>query len=294
MKKRRSNFSDSWVEEEVQDEISPEKTPKTKKVCLENGKTCSAKKEKQLKKITNNRHTNGNVEIDENHSLNSENNSENDVAFKEETNLQKNESDSETNEANSEDLEENNGNIAEECVKNQEDDEKSNDKPKKKKHKKRKKGLIYVSNLPKHMNVTRIREYLGQYGNIGRVYLQPDRTAMCRSKKRKNMARHFSEGWIEFLSKTIAKQVAAKLNNTQIGTRKKSKFYDSLWCMKYLPSFKWVHLSERLAYEQAVYKKRLMAEISQARKETDFFQQNLDKSESIKKLEKKKNKKNKT
>lgn len=45
------------------------------------------------------------------------------------------------------------------------------DKPKKK----RKKGIIYISNIPKHMNVTRIREILGEYGKIGRVYLQPEK-----------------------------------------------------------------------------------------------------------------------
>ena len=41
--------------------------------------------------------------------------------------------------------------------------------------KKRKKGIIYISNIPKHMNVTRIREILGEYGKIGRVYLQPEK-----------------------------------------------------------------------------------------------------------------------
>lgn len=45
------------------------------------------------------------------------------------------------------------------------------DQPKKK----RKKGIIYISNIPKHMNVTRIREILGEYGKIGRVYLQPEK-----------------------------------------------------------------------------------------------------------------------
>lgn len=38
-----------------------------------------------------------------------------------------------------------------------------------------KKGIIYVSNLPKHMNVIRIREILGHYGDLGRVFLQPDK-----------------------------------------------------------------------------------------------------------------------
>uniref|UniRef100_A0A1A9W355 Activator of basal transcription 1 n=1 Tax=Glossina brevipalpis TaxID=37001 RepID=A0A1A9W355_9MUSC len=163
--------------------------------------------------------------------------------------------------------------------------------------KKRKKGIIYVSNLPKHMNVTRIREFLGAYGKIGRVYLQLEKlpkSSEKKNKKRKPFARHFTEGWIEFESKRVAKQIVPLLNNKQISTRKRSKFYDCLWSMKYLPRFKWYHLTERMNYEQAVYKQRLMNEVSQARKETTFFQNNLDKSELVKKREKKLNKLAKT
>ncbi|XP_004529608.1 pre-rRNA-processing protein esf2 [Ceratitis capitata] len=155
--------------------------------------------------------------------------------------------------------------------------------------KKRKKGIIYVSNIPKHMNVTRIREILGEYGKIGRVYLQPEKLPgnNDKKKKRKRLARHFTEGWVEFESKRAAKQIAALLNNKQISTRKKSQFYDYLWSMKYLPRFKWVHLTERMNYEQAVHKQRLQTEVSHARKETTFFQNNLDKSEFLKKKSKK-------
>uniref|UniRef100_D3TQE6 Activator of basal transcription 1 n=1 Tax=Glossina morsitans morsitans TaxID=37546 RepID=D3TQE6_GLOMM len=166
----------------------------------------------------------------------------------------------------------------------------SDNLPSSKNRKKRKKGIIYVSNLPKHMNVTRIKEILGAYGKIGRVYLQPEKLPKSsdkKTKKRKPFARHFTEGWIEFESKRVAKQIVPLLNNKQISTRKRSQFYDCLWSMKYLPRFKWYHLTERMNYEQAVYKQRLMNEVSQARKETTFFQNNLDKSELIKRREKK-------
>lgn len=102
-------------------------------------------------------------------------------------------------------------------------------------------------------------------------------------KKGKHIAKHFTEGWVEFQKKKVAKQVALKLNNTQIGTRKKSKFYDMIWNIKYLSRFKWIHLSERLAYERAAQKQRMRTEISQARKEATYFQNNLDKSEKLKK-----------
>ena len=35
-----------------------------------------------------------------------------------------------------------------------------------------KRGIIYLSTIPPYMNVTKIREVFGEYGKIGRVYLQ--------------------------------------------------------------------------------------------------------------------------
>lgn len=35
-----------------------------------------------------------------------------------------------------------------------------------------KRGIIYLSTIPPYMNVTRIREVFGEFGNVGRVYLQ--------------------------------------------------------------------------------------------------------------------------
>lgn len=57
--------------------------------------------------------------------------------------------------------------------------------------------------------------------------------------------------------------------------------------MKYLPRFKWLHLSERLTYEKMVYQQRMRNEISQARREANYFGANLDKSEFNKKKQKK-------
>lgn len=47
--------------------------------------------------------------------------------------------------------------------------------------------------------------------------------------------------------------------------------------------FKWIHLSERLTYERAVHHQKLQIATSKARKEANFFQNNLDKSENLKK-----------
>lgn len=185
-----------------------------------------------------------------------------------------------------------------------------------KQSKKKKRGILYLSSIPKYMNVTILREMLSQYAKIGRIFLQPGKLSgefqtllillrtknlinICidfsaaeenRKKKKRRLARHFEEGWVEFESKRAAKRVALMLNNTPIATRKSSKFYDILWTMKYLPRFKWVHLSERLTYEKAVHRQKLQTEMSQARREAQFFQDNLEKSKKFKKSKKKQKK----
>ena len=40
-------------------------------------------------------------------------------------------------------------------------------------------------------------------------------------------------------------------------------------------------MSERLAYEKAVHQQRLRTEISQAKREADFFKSNVDKSKRL-------------
>ncbi|KAL0117748.1 hypothetical protein PUN28_008861 [Cardiocondyla obscurior] len=153
-------------------------------------------------------------------------------------------------------------------------------------NKKAKRGIIYLSTIPRYMNIVMIREMLSAYGKLGRVYLQPaDNEAQSTKykKKLKKAIKHFTEGWIEFESKKVAKFVAETLNNTQISTRKRSKFYDDIWNIKYLPRFKWIHLSERLAYERAVHKQRLLTEIAQAKREVNFFSYNVDRSKKLRK-----------
>lgn len=148
------------------------------------------------------------------------------------------------------------------------------------KKKTRKRGIIYLSTIPPYMNVAKIREIFSEFGEVGRIYLQPSAKP---GEKRKRVPNQFTEGWVEFQKKKIAKLVATKLNNTKIGTRKKSRYYDMIWNIKYIPRFKWIHLSERLAYERAALKQRLRAEISQAKKEAHYLQTNVEKSKKMKK-----------
>uniref|UniRef100_A0A8D8NXN4 Activator of basal transcription 1 n=1 Tax=Culex pipiens TaxID=7175 RepID=A0A8D8NXN4_CULPI len=161
---------------------------------------------------------------------------------------------------------------------------------------KKKPGIIYISSIPKHMNVTILRELLEPYGDVGRIYLQPERkdgAVKKRTAKGKRAMIRYTEGWVEFKRKRVAKAVVEHLNTRPISTKKKSVFCDILWSMKYLARFKWIHLSERLSYERAVFKQKLRTEIAQARKEATFFQDNLDRSEGARKKAKREQKANK-
>lgn len=100
----------------------------------------------------------------------------------------------------------------------------------KKSDKPSKPGIIYMSSVPYRMTAKRVREVFSQYGEIGRIFLQPEVRTMASGKKE----RRFVEGWIEFMDRKLAKRVAASLNNTMVGGRKRSKAYESLWNLKYL------------------------------------------------------------
>merc|ERR1712013_821965 len=88
--------------------------------------------------------------------------------------------------------------------------------------------------------------------------------------------RVFSEGWVEFMSKKVARVAAERLNCQPVGGKRKSKAHDQTWNIKYLPRFKWVHLSERLAYEAAVRQQRLRTEISQVKREAEHFKSSVE------------------
>lgn len=170
--------------------------------------------------------------------------------------------------------------------------------------KKPKRGIIYLSSIPPYMNVSKIREIFSEFGTVGRVYLQMadigilsylyhynfnfqsifllEPTGKEKKSKKRKYFRKFTEGWVEFERKLIAKKVAALLNNTQVSNRKKSKLYDYIWNIKYLSSFKWTHLHERLAYEKAARRQKLRAEIQLAKKKTNFFSANLNKAKKDK------------
>lgn len=51
-------------------------------------------------------------------------------------------------------------------------------------------------------------------------------------KKRSKYSKDYTEGWVEFRDKRVAKRVAASLHNTPMGARKRSPFRYDLWNLK--------------------------------------------------------------
>jgi len=135
-------------------------------------------------------------------------------------------------------------------------------------------GIIYLSTVPNGYNVSQTTAFFSEFGRVGRVFLQPEKND--RKPGKFNKERLFTEGWVEFKSKKVAKSVADTLNRNPVGGKRRSKAHDELWNIKYLPRFKWIHLSERLAYESAVKQQRLRTEISQVKREAEHFKNSVE------------------
>src|SRR5579859_4526878 len=110
-------------------------------------------------------------------------------------------------------------------------------------------GVIYLSRIPPGLNPTKIRQLLSIFSSpVLRIFLAPESQAVYlrRTKSGDSKKRQFTEGWVEFADKKVAKKVVTMLNAERVGQRKGDKWFDDLWCMKYLPKFKWHHLTEQI------------------------------------------------
>ncbi|KAF8058454.1 esf2 [Scenedesmus sp. PABB004] len=132
-------------------------------------------------------------------------------------------------------------------------------------------GIVYVSRLPPHMKPAKLRQLLSPYGEVGRIYCTPEDAAARKQRKKNggNSGKNFTEGWVEFEDKAVAKRVAGALNGQPMGGSRRSAYHYDLWALRYLPKFKWDHLTEEVTYERAVREQRLAAELGAARRERD-------------------------
>ncbi|KAF1840751.1 pre-rRNA-processing protein-like protein esf2 [Cucurbitaria berberidis CBS 394.84] len=144
--------------------------------------------------------------------------------------------------------------------------------------KKDKSGVIYLSRVPPFMKPTVLRSLLTPYGAIGRIFLTPEPSTSRTQRLRSGGTRRklYLDGWVEFLHKRDAKFFADNLNAQTMGGKKRGRWHDEVWNIKYLSGVKWSHLVEQIQNENAERAARLRFEIQQGKKENKAFLENVE------------------
>ncbi|KAF2256031.1 hypothetical protein BU26DRAFT_512935 [Trematosphaeria pertusa] len=159
--------------------------------------------------------------------------------------------------------------------------------------KKDKSGVVYLSRVPPFMKPSVMRSLLTSYGEIGRIFLTPESSTQRQQRLKSGGTKRklYLDGWVEFLSKKDAKFVAESLNAQTMGGKKRSRWHDEVWNIKYLSGVKWTHLVEQIQNENAERAARLRFEIAQSKKENKRFLENVEKGKMISGIEAKRKRK---
>jgi ESF2/ABP1 family protein len=149
--------------------------------------------------------------------------------------------------------------------------------------KKDKSGIIYLSRCPPFMKPLVLRSLLTPYGTVGRIFLTPESTTSRSSRLKGGGSRRklFLDGWVEFLSKKDAKFVAENLNAQTMGGKKRGRWHDEVWNIKYLSGVKWSNLVEQIQNENKEREVRMRNEISKGKDENRRFLENVEKGKMI-------------
>ncbi|KAK0978996.1 RNA-binding ATPase activator esf2 [Friedmanniomyces endolithicus] len=149
----------------------------------------------------------------------------------------------------------------------------------------RKSGLLYISRIPPFMKPSTLRHFLLPHASkgLGRVFLTPETQTShsARVKRGGNKKKSFTDGWVEFTSKNEAKAAAERLNGEILGGKKGGFYRDDMWNVKYLRGFKWTHLTEQIANENAEKVARLREEVRRTRKENKAFVEDVERGKMV-------------
>jgi ESF2/ABP1 family protein len=153
-------------------------------------------------------------------------------------------------------------------------------------------GVIYMSRIPPFMKPNKARTLFEQFGIVTRIYLAEEDSQIRKRRKTNggNGSKQFTEGWIEFADKKVAKSVAESLNNSTMGGMKSHFYHDDIWNLKYLKNFKWDYLTEKFAYERRVRENKLKASMMQAKRSNAEFIDLVEKGKQQKYVESRKRK----
>lgn len=156
----------------------------------------------------------------------------------------------------------------------------------------RRTGVIYISRVPPFMKPQTLKHFLAPHApkGLGRIFLTPEDHVAHTTRVRKggNKKKSFTDGWVEFISKRDAKIAAETLNGNIIGGKKGNFYHDDIWSMKYLNGFKWSHLTEQIANENAERAARLREEVRKTKQENKAFVDDIEKGKMLAGMETKK------
>lgn len=144
-------------------------------------------------------------------------------------------------------------------------------------------GVVFLSRIPPFMKPSKLRSLFEPYGAINRMFLAPEDAAAHARRVRAggNKKRLYTEGWVEFVRKEDAKAACEMLNARIMGGKKRSYYHDDIWSLLYLKGFKWHHLTEQIAAENAERESRMRAEISKAVRENKEFVRNVERAKML-------------
>jgi ESF2/ABP1 family protein len=151
-------------------------------------------------------------------------------------------------------------------------------------------GIIYLSKIPPYMSYKKIRKLFSEFGETDNIYLAPEPRI---NRKRRiqaggNKRKCYVEGWIEFISKKVAKTVANNFNNATTGGKKRHNFYrDDIWSIKYLSKFTWEHLKTKIEFDTHTAEQEIRNDITNERKAGRFFAKQVEKAREIECIKKK-------
>lgn len=160
-------------------------------------------------------------------------------------------------------------------------------------------GLVYIGRIPPKMSPKFIRSMLRQFGELDRIYLEPENEDKFNARKQrtKNNAGglRYVGGWVEFLDKRHAKKCALVLNNTPMSSTTGSRqFKDDLWCIKYFTKVKWEDITAAQSHAVNVHRVKkaqvLEAGAKEASRILEFHERRQERQFVEKKMEAKKRK----
>jgi ESF2/ABP1 family protein len=165
-------------------------------------------------------------------------------------------------------------------------------RPKETSKKTTKPGVIYLSSLPPYLRPSALRNLLTQRGfdPVTRLFLapasKPTRGSKSKSTSTKSSKRQlYTEGWIEFASKSTAKRCAETLNAAPVGGKKGGFYRDDVWNMKYLRGMRWEELMAGVREERREEEGRRDEERLVLARETKRFVEGVERGRKMKGIE---------